>query len=628
MNLLEEKIKQAAQKYYTDGTSNISDEEFDNLVDELRKEDPSSEILTTGWGYDINADNTPGQKFKHKYGTAGSLEKCRSWNELSKDIKHSYVCCSLKLDGLSVVLYYENNIIVKALTRGNGEIGIDITDKILKIFPSKLNNIQDKFTGAIRGEILMSYKKFNEYKEIHPEMKNPRNTTAGIINSKTGEGVEYLNVVVYTIVGSETCKFDSYEDMHFRLVEWFGCDNVVPYAPSAKLQENTFLNDMNDLHDSWYGTYPADGIVITKNDIDTLDSYEVVYTAEAFKFRSEIKESTVTSVEWNMSKTGYAVPKIHIKPIELAGTTVRCCTGYNAKYILDNNIGPGTRVTVEKRGEIIPNIQEVVESTLPMMISICPDCKSELVWNGVSLQCINRECKNASIQDVLIWLDKLVPIDNLGDSLRMKFLDDLDLDEITVESIMKFSHVLDENTKSAQWNNFAVMFNKLHNNSTKYSLVSALSALNIPRIGALTSMKLALFPEDVKYLMNHSSEYDETSNSFWEKLSKEIGPANAQSCRNNLIKFGRLRFIESNIEWDVNNNVEIKGKVAITGKLSVKRSDFERELKEHGYSVGDISKDTKFLITDDPTSSSSKNIKADKLGIKKVTELEFRQLYM
>lgn len=204
MTELEKKIAEAAQAYYSTGKSELSDDEFDALVEELKKTNPNSPILKmVGWGYNVFTDSTPGQKFKHRYGTAGSLEKCRTWTEIKPQFKNREIDISLKLDGLSVVLYYRQGQLYSALTRGNGEIGIDITDKIYKIL-GMTHGIANEFTGAVRGEIVMSLDSFKEFQKYHPEAKNPRNSVAGLINGKEiTDDCKYLNVVVYSVVGCE-----------------------------------------------------------------------------------------------------------------------------------------------------------------------------------------------------------------------------------------------------------------------------------------------------------------------------------------------------------------------------------------------------------------------------------------
>ena len=643
MTEMEQKLKAAAQQYYTDGTSPMTDEEFDRAMEELRSINPNSELFTVGWGYDVNKDTTPGEKVKHIYGQAGSLSKCRTWKELPKNFQAcTLLDASLKLDGLSVLLHYIDGEFVQAVTRGDGYIGIDVTNKIKNVWPHhKLKDDFEHFTGAVRGEILMSFESFKEYKEYHPDAKNPRNSVAGIINSKFNyeNDLKYLDIRVYSIVGEQLTHDQVYkrlEDMQFirnRLDKMFGSNYTAPRGlvyPS----ENNFLDIMNSLREEWYNEFPADGIVLTmetdgciKTDEPSPVSaslYMIKYTYDsvAFKFKSEEKESEVIEVVWKMSKTHYAIPRVHIKPIELAGTTVEWCTGYNAEYIRTNNIGPGSIVTTEKKGEIIPNINEVIKSTQASLIDVCPDCGTVLEWNGMHLQCKNPECKNAAHQDLTVWIDNIAPVDGLGDKLRMKFLDQL-YEEPSVEAIMDdpnttyFADSIGGHEKLMR-----EMIVKLKLSEEKIPLTTALCALNVPRLGDITAQKLAQFPDAVKTMMVSTVPLN-----MWVDLGTSVGQANVISFRDNLKKFKRLNYIADRIDWDI---TPITGgiKVAITGKLSVKRADFEKELKSHGYIPGSIAKDTQFLITDDPNSSSSKNKKADEWGITKITEHDFRNQYM
>ena len=362
------KIKEASQKYYTSGTSPLTDAEFDALIEEERRENPNSPLLGVGHGYDINL--TVGQKFEHRYGTVGSLPKCHDWKEYPKNLKENRVCATLKLDGLSCAMYYRGGVMYQALTRGDGTIGIDITDKIHKIVPDYITIPDKEFTGAVRGEILMSLDKFEEYAKIHEDAKNPRNTTAGLINAKdyTDEDLSYLTVVVYTVIGIQTLNtypmplypFSDYVSMHEWLAQNFS--NVVKMETKAYYTDNDFISDMHSFRDSWYNKYPADGIVLTLNDISFVSKdvgTYIKYDASAFKFKAETAETFVTGIEWNLSKTKYLIPVIQVSPIQLSGATVKRCSGCNAKYILNNKICPGKKVKITRSNEVIPKLLEI-----------------------------------------------------------------------------------------------------------------------------------------------------------------------------------------------------------------------------------------------------------------------------
>lgn len=625
---LEKKIKANAQKYYTDGSQELSDKEFDELVDKLRTENPDSSVLKTGWGYDVDSDTTYGQKVKHKYGEVGSLDKVHNWKELKSSLRNSEVVTSLKLDGLSVVMYYESGQFKSAVTRGDGVTGIDITEKIGIVLKRKTLT-DTSFSGGIRGEIVMSNEKFQRYKSNHADAKNARNTAAGIINSKElSEDLDLLSVVVYKVVGGNKV-FDSYSSMlswlHSNFADVVDCD-------ITKLFEDTLDSRMVEYKDAWYIAYPADGIVIANQMLKVSEinnEYVYDFDSQAFKFPSESKITTVKSVDWSLSKTKYMIPVINVEPVQLSGTTVQFATGFNAKYIKDHNIGPGAEIELCKANEIIPYVLNVITPSHNMLLPThCPCCNAELIQAGVNLMCPNYKCTNYQKTDLLIWCDLLSPVEGIGDTLREKFLYEVFGDSTTVDSLMSRS-LEDLDIEFTMYNGSGKQF-ELFKHSI-YALfnrtvdsVTALQALNIPRLGLETSRKLSEYPDVIRKILKVSLGEDPVSSVA--DLDSFIGYANANSILSHLDKFARLKYIWNRLSWSTTNTDHIK--VAITGKLSVKRSEFESELKQHGFELSSLSKDTAYLITDDPNSGSSKNIQADKYGVAKITEQDFRNKFM
>ena len=626
---LENKIRESAQKYYSDGTSDISDEEFDKLVDELRAIKPDSSVLTkVGWGYKVEADSTPGQKFQHLYGEVGSLDKVYTRNDFNSELVGPTIHASLKLDGISVVLYYQDSMFIRAVTRGDGFTGIDITDKILNLVPHDLNKYSSNpcnFTGAVRGEIVMPLAEFNRFKEIHPEAKNPRNSTAGLINAKeVSEDLKFLKVVVYTIIGN-TSEYDAIFTMNRYAVQtWLNehFPNVVPYT-FIEIDPDTYETQMFDLRDKWYSIYPADGIVLSTIDVDAGPKGEIIYHSQAFKFAAESKVTTVRDIVWKMSKTNSLVPTVIVDPVILSGTNAQRATGFNAKYIKDNSIGIGAKVEISKHGEIIPNINKVVECSSNVDIpTTCPRCGSPLIWAGVHLKCDCPECGNMMKQDTLIWLSALVPTDGLGDALKLKFLNAVYGADISIENIMTHPEFDESMIKGAQFKLFASMMRALHDD--RFTIPQAIRALNIPRFGDVTSNKFAQYPDVIRKTLNINDTVD-----AYCIVNGVLGHADSCAWSDNLNKVHRLKLIESQIIWTEAAPIsETGGKVAITGKLSVPRKQFEEELRAAGFVIAGIHKDTRFLITDDPESGSSKNVSADRLGIQKITEAEFRAKFM
>ena len=636
------RIAEASQAYYSTGTSPLSDAEFDALLEEERRENPNSSVLGIGHGYDINKDQRKDKKFPHKYGIVGSLDKCHNWDELPKDFKNISAdhiqFASVKLDGISCVMYYKDGVMYQALTRGQKvndiSVGIDITDKVKIISPTFLEIPDKTFTGAVRGEILMSHNSFWTYSQNYPEASNARNSTAGLMGQKElTDDLQFLDIIVYTVIGCEDpTRFTKYQEVFNWLVRNFIDQDgpAVAYYHTIHGSEyncNNFISVMETFRDNWYSTYPADGIVLSDNDI-TVSGNSRIYNSVAFKFKAEVKETVVTGIEWNLSKTKNLVPTVLVEPVELSGATVTRTTGYNANYILDSGIGVGAKVRMYRSGEVIPTIDEIIEKVPVDLPTKCPCCEADLVWKGVHLVCDNPDCADMKTQDLLIWCNNIAPVDGLGDTLKLKFFEELCSalsenlptgSEVSIEGAYNLAKVYDgihiNPNVGSQYKLFYTMLNGLIHN--KVPMYKALIALNIPRIGDVTAKKLAQYPDVVESLVDGCYSSLE--------LMSIVGEATTGTILMNLNKFQRLSYIWDNIDKTVADTDVIK--VAITGSLSIPRKQFETLLSANGFKLGDVTKDTKYLITDNPNSSSGKNAKADKLGIEKITEIEFRKKF-
>lgn len=611
---LQKMIEEASKAYYTTGQELMTDAEFDNALDKLKKEDPDNPILSS-IGHGIRPDMVSEEKFNHKYGLAVSLSKCHDWKEYQlKGSKDVYA--SLKLDGLSIILYYEKGHLTQALTRFNGVVGLDKTDKV-KIMEPSYSTIDPEFTGAVRGEILMSYESFEKYQQLKPEAKHPRNSAAGIVNSKftPDEEFKFLNIVVYTVIGCETAqdRLLSYEDMNKWLAENFA--NTVQ-CEHVQISESNLATKMDELRNKWYGTYPSDGIVLTDNAI-IHDGHEVKYNACAYKYLAETCTTEVEQVEWNLSKTKFLIPRVNIRTVNLSGANISWTSGFNAQFIKQSQLGKGAVVEIMRSNEVIPDIQKIVSPGQVSLPENCPCCNSPLEWKGVHLWCPNMECGDAKMQDLLVWSSFVSPVDGLGDTLKVKFFNQYhvkSIDDVYVRG------PISEVVNSAQQETFIKMFNGLFTNSV--SIENAIQALNIPRLGQVTSHKLSSYRDIIDGMIY---SLDNPPESF----KRTIGSANYDAMCEHKDKFHRLQYIKSNIVYNSSDSGADCKPVVITGKLSVKRSVFEGELAARGYAASDVvSKNTFALITDDKDGTSSKNLKANKLNIPKFTESEFRKQFM
>lgn len=388
---LEEKIKQASQAYY-EGNPIMSDKDFDALIVYLKSANPNSELLdNVGWGYD--PFKQIGEKEKHIYGKVTGIDKKpRTIEEIPKNLVSEYsdLFLSAKLDGLSMICYFINGRFTKAITRGNGEYGINRTDKVQKILERELN-IPDNFdfTGAIRGEIVISHDNWKKMldNELVTKDQNQRNVAAGIINrDEILDDINYVDLIFYKVVGFEIDENsifnEGYHDnvLHNRhdcefLSNFIKPEYLVDYISYSDLPTHEVLES---LYNQFCSKYLCDGVVITSivrnligHENKFSDYIEIINNEVAYKFITESAITTVENIRWKMSKGNKAIPVINVTPVELSGATISNASAYNAKFVYDNDLGIGSKVELIRSGEVIPKIVNV--------ISISTDnCKQQL----------------------------------------------------------------------------------------------------------------------------------------------------------------------------------------------------------------------------------------------------------
>ena len=358
---MEERIKELEElipyyaKFYYEGNQLIEDSEFDKLTEELEKLKPDSEILKkVGWG---SEENSTGKiKVEHIYTEVGSLKKTRSFEGIPDNFKANMINISPKLDGLTAVCYYKNGQLDRAVTRGNGKVGLDITDK-LKVILSKKNINLWNFTGAIRGELEISKSNWEIIKANNENASNSRNYAAGIINrNDLSEDLKYVDLVTYKVLGSENIKFNS----KLEVVEFLrkaGFDTIWNIQHTICIKDN-WEQYARELYTQDY-EYQLDGLVLSRDELRYNNKNGIEYEEFAYKFESEQKWTKVIGITYTLSKNQRIIPVINVEPVEILETTIRNVTGNNAKWILDRNIEIGKEVLIEKANEIIPQIRDV-----------------------------------------------------------------------------------------------------------------------------------------------------------------------------------------------------------------------------------------------------------------------------
>lgn len=631
---LEAQIMYYATKYYS-GEPEISDEQFDMLVDRLRRLNPNSKALKTGWGFEVN-----GEKVKHKYTHIGSLDKTKTYIDIPERFKQRTVYISPKLDGLSAVAYYINGKLVKGVTRGNGEYGKDITNKLAIILGTTIDD--RTFTGAVRGELIISDLNWQVLQGKYNNLIAPRNFAAGIINrNDIDEDLQYIDMVVYKVVGQENKPSFKQRD---EVLQWLKLNfkNCIPlyFYPVLNLSsweayhEQTF----EDFKKLGYG---LDGLVLTNSEIIyDASSGGYIYDEVAYKFNAETTETRVKDIEWTLSRTQRLVPVAIVEPVELSGAVVSRATCNNAQMVKDLGLGKNALIEIQRANEVIPYIVNVIDTSNEELPQVCPICGSKLVWVGVDLKCNNLNCPNIKLSDLQQWCECIGETDGLQWTLMKQYLDAYGV--VDINSLYSKANFIwnDLNNKKLSLTEIKIkeFFEKLY--ITNVDVEKALIGLNIPRLGDKTAKLLAeeqtLIYDYLVYLFNtHIKGLEDTTiNKIEVQLLEIVKDATTRSIISNGIKFMNLLYLYKDIPTN-NSRLVFKNKkandevhyVAITGALnSMKRKDFETYIEKFGYVIISNLKKCEYLITNTPDSGSSKNKQAQEYGIQIITEDDFLNL--
>ena len=388
-----ETLIQKYQKSYYDGEGEISDAEFDKLWDQLKELNPSSPILQK-----VGADNGNFAKINHIM-PMGSQEKAANPEQfLAWAQKHAYdsYLVEYKLDGASLELQYENGYLKRAVTRGDGSIGDDITanaKKMQGVMPAIYKDGElIPYTGGIRGEVIMTHEIHEKY---FSDKANCRNAANGLMKRKDGNGSEYLTLITYDALATDGKSYFSNEeekirflmDCGFNVVKLVICkdaDRVIAYRAKVMEERKSI-------------PYDIDGLVIKEKRIDLEDASRARPDRQiAFKFSLEEAVSVLREVEWSKNGGTYT-PVAIFDEVDLNGTKVKRASLANPDTMRKLGVKIGSHVVVVKRGEIIPKIENVVEEknivTSPVIYpQVCEVCGSKLVDEGSRLFCPNKNC--------------------------------------------------------------------------------------------------------------------------------------------------------------------------------------------------------------------------------------------
>lgn len=625
-----EKLISKYQKSYYDGEGEISDAEFDKLWDELKSLDPNNPIL-----HKVGADSGNFAKVQHVM-PMGSQEKAANPEEfLAWANKHQYdqYLVEYKLDGASLELQYENGYLVRAVTRGDGSIGDDITANARKMGGVNAAIYKDgqlvPFTGGVRGEVIMTHQ---VHKDYFSDKANCRNAANGLMKRKDGQGSEFLKLITYDALSTDGKSYFTNEeekirwlmDCSFNVVKLVICkspDRVIAYR--AKVME-----ERKNIE------YDIDGLVIKERKINLEDARRARPDHQiAFKFSLEEAVSTLRQVEWSINGGTYT-PVAIFDEVELNGTRVQRASLANPDKMRQLGVRIGSHVVVVKRGEIIPKIESVVEekdivtSEIPFPC-VCEVCGTKLIDEGSRLYCPNKECSKRVLHQLLKFQD-VVDIRDLGTTLitdlfkdgRLKSISDIY--SLSQEDLVPY--FLNEESMEAEKKSLGAQ--KVYNSIQSHrnmKLATFVAGFDIEGIAESSAEKLvnAGF-NTLEKLLAASEEQIAQVSGFAEIMAHTVVEGLAENAEEmkSLITSGTIIL-------EAEGQGSLSGKsFCFTGELhSMKRADAEALVKKNGGSIkSSVTKDLSYLVTNDTTSGSSKNVKAAKFNIPIIDENAFLEL--
>jgi DNA ligase (NAD+) len=614
------------QNAYYNKEAEITDYEFDQLWNELTILDPNNHIL-----HAIGKDDDLGfKKVTHimpmgSQNKAGNPKEFIDWYNRMASEKESLFVVQHKLDGLSIELQYENGIFTRAVTRGDGVTGDDVTaniqmtgcviQKIPKVIKDGVG-----FTGAIRGEVLLSHKIKDNF---FPTAKNCRNAAVGCLKRKDGEGCEYLHIIIYDAYSSIYANTWSSEEEKVYWLKSLGFETVSTETFSRCQDIVNYRNETNIVRKTL--DYDIDGIVVKCNTIDPGDMKRDRPKKQiAFKFVLDEINSVLMDVEWSVSGK-YRTPVAICKPVKIAGTTVRRANLANLGLIKKLDLKIGDTVTLVKGGEIIPKIIGAVKTeTNSINKEIVPPercefCGSKLIMEGVHVVCPNLMCSERIAHRILHWINEQ-NIKYIGDSTVHKLVERSLVSSIADLYDNNFFNIL--SNKDIVGSTMARKIVDNINNKKILGLANFIGGLDIDHIGTRLIQSLIKFGFD---------SLDKIIDATMGDLCMCVGIDTLLASH---IKKGLIdseaeiqKILEAGVTI-VNENVTgvFSNKTAcFTGSFNqYSRSELEGIFKKEGGKLtGSVSKNTSFLVSNNANSTSSKTVAAKRLDIPIINESEF-----
>lgn len=641
MKELVEKLDQAAKTYYQEDREIMSNQEYDSLYDQLEQlEKETGTVLTNSPTVRVGYEAVNELPKEEHPSPMLSLDKTKDREVLRGFIGNHKCLLSWKLDGLTIVLTYENGELVKAVTRGNGIVGEVITNNA-RVFKNIPLRIPYKGQLVLRGEAIITYSEFERINETigdaDAKYKNPRNLCSGSVRQLNNEITAKRNVRFYAfaLVSAQDVDFSNSREQQFIWLKKQGFE-VVEY----KVVTSESLDEAMDYFSKAIvnNDFPSDGLVVTYDDIaygESLGSTaKFPRNSFAFKWADEMRETRLVDMEWSPSRTGLINPVAIFEPVELEGTTVSRASVHNISIVKELQLGIGDTIKVYKANMIIPQIAENLTRSGNLVIpDKCPVCGREArirKENDVeTLYCMNPDCVAKKIKSFSLFTSRdAMNIDGLSEATLEKF--------IAMGFIHNFGDIFEigkykdqivemEGFGQKSFDNLMVSLEK----AKKTTLAKVIYSLGITGIGLANAKVICKYFDDDIEKIRYADEEEISS-------IEGIGPVIARSLADyfksaeNNQKLDHLLSHLHLVHEETSAEQVFAGKTfVITGSVEhfSNRSEAKEFIEARGGKVtGSVTKKTDYLINNDKTSASSKNKKAQELGIPILSEEDFLEL--
>lgn len=636
---LVELLNKADKAYYQEANEIMTNFEYDKLYDELvGLEKETGMVLsnspTVNVGYQV-VSQLP--KEQHNSPML-SLDKTKEVGALADFAGDRKCLLSWKMDGLTVVLTYENGELVKAVTRGNGLVGEVITNNA-KTFKNIPISIPYKGRLTLRGEAIIKYSDFEqinrEIEDADSKYKNSRNLCSGSVRQLNSQVTAERNVnfVAFALINADNVDFDNSIEQQYKWMESQGFQ-VVEYRVVTR-------NSMEDAVKYFAGKiqtydYPSDGLVLMFDDIEY--GLSLGTTAKfprngiAFKWEDEQAETTLKYIEWSPSRTGLINPVAVFEPVELEGTTVSRASVHNISIMEELELGSGDRIKVYKANMIIPQISENLTKSgiddLPKECPVCGHATEVKAENGIkTLYCPNSQCPAKHVKLFTLFVSRNgMNIDGLSEETLEKFIDAGYIKEFA--DIFHLDRYYEEIVATPgfgqkSYDNLMDSVEKARN----VELSALIYSLGIPNIGSANAKLICkAFNNNIEKIRNASVEelieIDGIGEIMAEKFCQYFADEDNIKKLDNLLKEVNIAEPEENTTPQNMDGLTF----VITGSVEhfANRNELKSYIEKHGGKVtGSVSAKTNYLINNDAMSASSKNKKAKQLGVEIVTEEVF-----